>query len=172
MSGKDDVKIWQQFFIMNNIIKTENIKIYGGRDGRGGIEKLIDNGKLIKRTSIPFMMIEDSDNKKKDKDDKFQSEGFSVDEFHTLSEKEIENYLINPIAISKFTGKDIDIVENIIITSKGNGKEKLNNIFKNLGLTKPDSQIKAELVCHLPKIPEEILQIINKVKEKIKNEIS
>lgn len=113
------------------------------------------------------MIIEDSDNRKKEKEERLK-QYFSTKEFHVLSEKEIEDYLIDPIAISKLTGKDIGEVEKVIETSKSGGKEKLDNIFRKLNLSKPNEQTKAYLVNHIDKIPDEILQIMNKVKEKIK----
>ena len=172
VTGRDDVKVWNQFFIKNAINpEKQKIRIVSsGSNKGGGFEKLIETGKFLQkiRSPIPFLLVEDSDNKKETKEKKLKEEGFSEGEYHIFSEKELENYLIDPIAISKLTSKPIKEVEEIIKISNGRGKEKLENIFKRLSLSKPRAETKELLVTHMDTIPEEISQIMNKVEEKLK----
>ena len=114
------------------------------------------------------MLIEDSDNIKENKEKRLKDEGFSEGEFHIFSEKELESYLIDPIAISKLTNKSIEEVEDAIRISNGRGKEELANIFKNLSLSKPKAETKELLVTNMNAIPEEICQIVDKVEGKLK----
>lgn len=172
VTGRDDVKVWNQFFIKNAINpEKQKIRIVSsGSNKGGGFEKLIETGKFLQkiRSPIPFLLVEDSDNKKEEKEKRLKSEGFSEDEYHIFSEKELEDYLLNSIAISKLTGKSIEEVEEVIKISTGRGKEKLANIFKNLSLSKPRAETKELLVTHIDTVPEEISQIIDKVKKKLK----
>ena len=172
VTGRDDVKVWNQFFIKNAIIpEKQKIRIVSsGSNKGGGFEKLIETGKFLQkiRSPIPFLLLEDSDNKKEEKEIKLKNEGFSEGEYHIFSEKEIEDYLIDSIAISKLTGKSIEEVEKAIKISNGRGKEKLAKIFKNLSLSKPRAETKELIVTHMDIIPEEISQIMSKVKEKLK----
>lgn len=172
VTGRDDVKVWNQFFIKNAINpEKQKIRIVSsGSNKGGGFEKLIETGKFLQkiRSPIPFLLVEDSDNKKEEKEKKLKDEGFSEGEYHIFSEKEIEDYLLDPIAISKLTGKSIEEVEEVIRNSNGRGKEKLANIFKKLSLSKPRAETKELIVTHMDTIPEEISQIMNKVDEKLK----
>ncbi len=164
IEGKDDFEIWTQFFIKNKMnIQKQKIITCGNENG-GGIEKLIETGKFLKkiRLPIPFMIVVDSDNKKEAKEIRLNKD-FSTKEFHILHKKEIEDYLIEPEAISKLTNKTIEEVEAAIKNTKSSGKEKLDSIFLKLGMSKPVSQTKALLVNHMEKIPDEILQIMSKV---------
>lgn len=171
IEGRDDVKIWNQFLLKKGINAEEKrIRIISsGEENSGGYEKVIMTGKFLKkiRSPIPFMMIVDSNNKKEEKIKEFKREGFSESEFHVLNEKEIESYLIDTKAISKTTGKAKVDVEKAIDNAGGNGKEKLKNIFKNLGLSEPVAETKELLVIHMDEIPEEISQMLDKIKEKI-----
>ncbi|VVB95504.1 DNA replication and repair protein RecF [uncultured archaeon] len=167
IEGKDDFEIWKQFFIKKGMnIQKQKIITCGNENG-GGFDKLIETGKFLKkiRLQIPFMIVADSDNKKEEKEKKLKKD-FSSEEFHILLKKEIEDYIIEPEAISKLTNKTIGEVEAAIKNSKSNGKEKLDSIFLKLGMSKPVSQIKALLVNHMEEIPEEILQIMSKVDER------
>ena len=172
VTGRDDVKVWNQFFIKNAINpEKQKIRIVSsGSNKGGGFEKLIETGKFLQkiRSPIPFLLVEDSDNIKEEKETKLKDEGFSEGEYHIFSEKEIEDYLLDSIAISKLTGKSIEEVEEAIKISNGRGKEKLAKIFKKLSLSKPKAETKELIVIHMDIIPEEISQIMTKVKEKLK----
>jgi len=172
VTGRDDVKVWNQFFIKNAFYpEKQKIRIVSsGSNKGGGFEKLIETGKFLQkiRSPIPFLLVEDSDNIKKDKEKRLKDEGFSEGEYHIFSEKELEDYLIDSNAISKLTSKSIEEVEEVIRISNGRGKEKLAKIFKKLSLSKPRAETKELLVANMDTIPEEISQIINKVEDKLK----
>ncbi len=58
-------------------------------------------------------------------------------------------------------------VEEAISNSKRGGKEKLDDVFTNLGLDKPPAETKALIVLHMADIPDEIVSITDKIKTKI-----
>ena len=71
------------------------------------------------------------------------------------------------MAISEVTGKTVDEVNEAINKSKSGGKEKLNKIFEGLGLSKPDGTTKELLALRMETIPEEVSEIVNKIKDTI-----
>ena len=87
-----------------------------------------------------------------------------MNEFYILDRKEIEDYLIDPIAISRLAQRPIDEINEIIDSASDAGKEKLDWIFKQIYL-KLDSGTKETLVRNMDKIPDEIIIFLNSVKE-------
>lgn len=163
VEGRDDVKIWGKFLERKGTDPTK-VRVVGSGEP-GGDKKAVETGKFLKRARIPipFKIIWDSDNKKKEKEQKLQKEGFKQNEYHVLSKKEIEDYLLDPKAISGITGKSEKEVNEAITNAKGAGKGKLDNVFKNLNFTGPDENVK-ELLAARVDIPEEILSLIDEVK--------
>ena len=96
-----------------------------------------------------------------------RQEGIPIEKYHILDEKEIESYLLDPVGISKITTKNVSEVEEAMSNSKRGGKEKLDEVFTNLGLDKPPAEMKALIVLHMADIPDEIVSIIDKMKTKI-----
>jgi len=164
VEGREDVKIWRKFLERRNVDLTK-IRIVSPEDAGGG-KKSIEIGKFLKkaRIPIPFMIIQDSDNRKKEKEEELKKAGFTPNEYYVLSRKEIEDYLLDSKAISEITGKDIQEIEMQIKNTKGAGKEKLESLFKLLGLSKPDESMK-ELLAFRVEISEEISSIINRINE-------
>ncbi|NIA09231.1 MAG: hypothetical protein GWP10_05720, partial [Nitrospiraceae bacterium] len=178
VEGKDDNKIWTQFLQKTGIdFLTNRVSVVSpgdSKDRNGGWRKAIEMGRFIKkaRISTPFMIVLDSDNKssRDKKEMALKNERFSTEAYHVLDEKEIESYLLDPAIISKtITHKTIDEIEEAINKSKRNGKEKLDDVFINFGLPKPDAGTKALLVANMDEsdIRDEILSITNKIKIKI-----
>ena len=175
---EDNVKMWKRFIEKSNLFSnTEEIKIIKGgkEDENGGWTEAIKTGVLLKLLcdigilSLPFMIVLDSDNKKSEKERKLQETGFSEGEYHVLSKKEIEDYLLDALAISTITGKSVDKVSEAINKSKGGGKEKLKNVFRNLDLNELEAteDVKQLLVGNMEGIPGEISSILSKVKERL-----
>lgn len=165
VEGRDDVKVWGKFLERENIDPIR-VRVASSGEPSGGHTKALEIGKFIKRARIPtpFKIIVDSDNKHQEKEDTLKQEGFKPNEYHILSEKEIESYLIDAKAISNVTAKSIEEVNKAIENSKGSGKEKLNNIFTQLGFSEPNDCTKEYLAAQI-EIPEEILLLIKEIKE-------
>lgn len=163
VEGRDDAKIWNTFLETKGIKPSEIRAVSSGEPGGGN--KDVEVAKFIKRARIPiaFMIIRDSDNKKEKKERELEKEGFKQGEYHVLSKKEIEDYLLDHKTISGITGKSEQEVSEAIKNAKGAGKEKLDNIFMALKLSKPDVGIK-ELLASRIEIPDEILSVINKIR--------
>lgn len=163
VEGREDVKIWNKFLEREGL-DTRKIRVVSAECGN----KDIEIGKFIKkaRLSIPFMIIRDSDGKKQEKEEELKKAGFEQSEYYVLSQKEIEDYLIDAEAIAHIFGKPVEDVKKKIEEVKGEGKEKLEKLVRLFGLSSPDEGIK-ELLASRVEIHEEILSIINKIKEKL-----
>ena len=175
VEGRDDNKIWRQFLQKTGIDFLTN-KVYvvspgDSEDKNGGWRKAIEMGIFIKkaRISTPFIIVLDSDGKssRAEKEKELRQEGISTEKYHILDEKEIESYLLDPVGISGVTTKNVSEVEEAMSNSKRGGKEKLDDVFTNLGLDKPPAETKALMVLHMADIPDEIVSIIDKIKTKI-----
>jgi len=166
VEGRDDVKIWNKFLEREGTDPMK-IRVVGSGEPGGG-NKDIEVGKFLKRARIPipFMIIRDSDNKKEEKEKELQKEGFKQEEYHVLSKKEIEDYLLDPKAISGITGKTLEQVSETITSTKGTGKEKLENVLASLGLSELDTGVK-ELLAARVETPDEISSLIDKIREKV-----
>jgi len=165
VEGRDDVKVWAKFLERADIDPIR-VRVASSGEPSGGHTKALEIGKFIKRARIPtpFKIIVDSDNKHQEKEDTLKQEGFKPNEYHILSEKEIESYLIDAKAISNVTAKSIEEVSKAIENSKGSGKEKLNNIFTQLGFSEPNDCTKEYLAAQID-IPDEISLLIKEIKE-------
>ncbi len=165
VEGRDDVKVWGKFLEREDIDPIR-VRVASSGEPSGGHTKALEIGKFIKRARIPtpFKIIVDSDNKHQEKEDTLKQEGFKPNEYHILSEKEIESYLIDAKAISNVTAKSIEEVNKAIENSKGSGKEKLNNIFTQIGFSEPNDCTKEYLAAQID-IPDEILLLIKEIKE-------
>lgn len=165
VEGRDDVKVWGKFLEREDIDPIR-VRVASSGEPSGGHTKALEIGKFIKRARIPtpFKIIVDSDNKHQEKEDTLKQGGFKPNEYHILSEKEIESYLIDAKAISNVTAKSIEEVNKAIENSKGSGKEKLNNIFTQLGFSETNDCTKEYLAAQID-IPDEILLLIKEIKE-------
>ncbi len=165
VEGRDDVKVWGKFLERE---KVDPIKVRVASSGKpaGGNTKALEIGKFIKRARIPtpFKIILDSDNKHQEKEETLKKEGFKDNEYHILSGKEIESYLVDAKAISSLTAKPTEEVEESIHSAQGSGKAKLKNIFLQLGFSEPNGCSKEYLAAQI-EIPEEILRLIKEIKE-------
>lgn len=176
--GRDDVKVWGKFIEKSNLFPDQKeIKVIKGeedKEEKGGWTMAIKKMGLLKLLndlgilSIPFMGVLDSDNRKDEKIHKLQEANFSSDNYYCiLSKGEIEDYLLDSKAISKVTGKGVEEVDKAIIASKGSGKKKLTNVFKNLVFSEPSAETKELLVANLETCPQEIESILQSISEKI-----
>jgi predicted ATPase len=174
VEGRDDNKIWTRFLQKTGIDSLNRVYVVSpgdSKDGNGGWRKAIEMGIFIKKSRIPtpFMIVLDSDgeSRRAEKEKELRQEGFSTEKYHILDKKEIESYLLDPVGISGVTTKNVSEVEAVISNSKRGGKEKLDDVFINLGLDKPPAETKALIVLHMANIPAEIVSIIDKIKTKI-----
>jgi hypothetical protein len=165
VEGRDDVKVWGKFLERENVDPIK-IRVASSGEPAGGHTKALEIGKFIKRARIPtpFKIILDSDNKHQEKEETLKKEGFQDNEYHILSEKEIESYLVDAKAISSLTAKPTEEVEESIHSAQGSGKAKLKNIFLKLGFSEPNDCSKEYLAAQID-IPEEILSLIKEIKE-------
>ena len=165
VEGRDDVKVWGKFLERENVDPIK-VRVASSGEPAGGHTKALEIGKFIKRARIPtpFKIILDSDNKHQEKEETLQKEGFKDNEYHILSEKEIESYLVDAKAISSLTAKPTEEVEESMRSAQGSGKAKLKNIFLQLGFSEPNDCSKEYLAAQID-IPEEVLSLINEIKE-------
>ncbi|MEM2969352.1 MAG: AAA family ATPase [Candidatus Bathyarchaeia archaeon] len=166
VESREDVKIWNKFLNREGIDLMKVRVVSSGEPGGGN--KDMEMGKFLKRARIPipFMVIRDSDNKKQEKEKELEKAGFKQNEYYVLSKKEIEDYLLDPEAISGIVGRTVEEVKKQMEKAKGEGKEKLENLFKLLELSKPDEGVK-ELLASRVKIPQETLSIIDKIRKSL-----
>ena len=169
VEGRDDYAIWKQLLIKEgvNFAKISIVKY-----GQGGIEEAIKAAKFFREPGlkpIPHKLILDSDGKPSELTERLtKKEKLDRGSFHVLERKEIESYLIEPYAIAKILNKETNEVKACIAKLRGgNGKEKLEKIFKNFHGPKVTSEIKATIVINLPDIPLEIRQILHEMNDKI-----
>ena len=175
VEGRDDNKIWRQFLQKTGIdLITNKVSVASpgnSEDKNGGYKEAIKLGIFIQRLRIPtpFMIVLDSDgeSRRAEKEKELKQARFSIEEYHILDEKEIESYLLDPVGISGVTTKNVNEVEEAMRNSKRGGKEKLDDVFTYLGLSKPPAETKELLVVHMVNIPDEIVSIIDKIKTKI-----
>ena len=167
VEGRDDVKVWNKFLEREGVNPIK-VRIVSSGEPSGGHNKALEIGKFIKRARIPtpFKIILDSDNNLKEKEESLKNEGFKSDEFHILSKKEIESYLIDEKAISTVTAKSTEKVKEAVKNARGAGKENLKSIFLNLGFSEPNDCSKEYLAAQIA-IPEEIMSIIKGIKANI-----
>jgi predicted ATPase len=175
VEGRDDNKIWRRFLQktgMNLITNRVSVVSPGdSEDKNGGYKEAIKLGIFIKKARIPtpFMIVLDSDGERRrvEKEKELRQARIPTDKYYILNEKEIESYLLDPVGISGVTTKNVSEVEEAMSNSKRGGKEKLDDVFTNLGLDKPPAETKALIVLHMANIPDEIVSIIDKIKTKI-----
>jgi len=140
----------------------------GMREGGEGTDEAIHVAKMLRRigTTIPWKLVLDSDGQADKTSSKLKTQDIPTGKYHILGKKEIESYLIDAEAIAKVTGKPIETVQSVL---KGNmhGKEGLENIFKQLGLTKPNANVKEVLAANLPSLDAEIASLISQVQEAV-----
>ena len=170
VESRDDAKVWRQFF-MNIGLNPEERQIVilsGMREGGEGTDEAIHVAKMLRRigTTIPWKLVLDSDGQADKTSSKLKTQDIPTGKYHILGKKEIESYLIDAEAIAKVTGKPIETVQSVL---KGNmhGKEGLENIFKQLGLTKPNANVKEVLAANLPSLDAEIASLISQVQEAV-----
>jgi len=171
VEGSDDYKIYRAFLDKAGI-PPRKVAIANPEEN-GGVDKAIQYGLFLKKLQlgIPFMLLLDSDSPKMKKEHlkKIKDAGFKPDEYYVLNEKEIEDYLIDPKALSSFLNeKSISKVQKAIEGTKGKGKEKLEKIIKILCGEKIKD--KHMIVRHFEEIPDEINEIIVRIKKLAKIE--
>ncbi len=168
VEGRDDRLILKEFLRKDKInVPRDKINIVNIPQEKSGESRAIEFGETLKKTgiSIPLLIILDSDGeaKRESKIKNMRQKGFKDEEYYILKEKEIESYLIDANAISRVTGRSLEEVNQAIEKMPGNGKSKLQNIFKNL-----DSELgggdKEKIAANLSEIPKDIKEIIDKMK--------
>lgn len=166
VEGVDDHKIYEEFIRKSSIdIKKEKIIIINP-EKEGGYTEAIKYGKFLNkaRTGIPFLVLLDSDTgKEKEEKQKLVSE-LKPGQFYILSNKDIEDYLIDVQAISSMANRDQDEIRKKIDEIGGAGKEKLEKILNSID-KKPTAEVKALIVSHMENFPEEIKGIIDLIKK-------
>jgi predicted ATPase len=168
VEGRDDVKIWGKF-LEREQVDPIRVRVASSGEPAGGHAKALEIGKFIKRARIPipFRIIVDSDNKHQEKEEILKKGGFKPNEYHILSEKEIESYLVDDEAISNLTAKPVEEVKKAIKSTQGSGKDKLKDIFLKLRFSEPNDCSKEYLAAQID-IPNEILSLIKEIKDCLK----
>jgi predicted ATPase len=157
VEGRDDVKIWQQFLTREGTdIVSLPLKIVPGLK-QGGREGVVAAASFLNRLGPPlsFYAVLDKDGEKS-LVAKLREEGVPQENYHFLSRGEIEDYLLEPSAISALVNKKQAEVEEVLGTIGGHGKERLEAVLTKLGISKVSSEVKELIVLHLSQIPLEI----------------
>ena len=169
VEGKDDVFVWRGL-LQNKGIEPgpSNIRIMSGSQG-GGFTEAISAFQAVKKLQLQckIKLVVDSDNKKEAREKKLRDDNIGSSEYWILQEKEIESYLFDAQAIASVTSEKKDVVEAKMQACKRRGKEQLEELFKILGLSKPDEQTKQLIARALPEIPVEIDTIINEIEKEV-----
>lgn len=165
--GRDDAKI------MEALIKDDaelNASVIVARADGGGWEELITSGSQLrdslKRFRVPsvvFILL-DNDGKRSEKSDFLIDKGFDDKISHVWTEKELESYLIEEGPLASISGNSIPTVQKIISKSKGNGKEKLEWVLKELGIDETKPSVIAANMCSTKKLPQEFATLLNKLR--------
>jgi len=170
VEGRDDVKIWQQFLIREGIdIVALPLKIVPGLK-QGGRESVVAAASFLNRLGPPlsFYAVLDKDGEKT-LVVKLREEGVPQENYHFLSKGEIEDYLLEPSAISALVNKKKAEVEEVLGTIGGHGKERLEAVLTRLGISKVSSEVKELIVLHLSQIPLEIHTIAKELTSRVAN---
>ncbi len=169
VEGKDDVFVWRGLLWKKGIEPgPSNIRIISGSQG-GGFTEAISAIQAVKKLQLQckIKLVVDSDNKKEAREKKLRDDNIGSSEYWILQEKEIESYLFDAQAIASVTSEKKDVVEAKMQACKRRGKEQLEELFKILGLSKPDEQTKQFIARALPEIPVEIDTIINEIEKEV-----
>ena len=170
VEGRDDVKIYRQFFSRGGIdIESNSLKIASGLRS-GGREEVLAAISFLNKLGPPISYYAVLDGDGQDElHRRLSQEGIPEENVHFLSKGEIESYLADPSAIAALTNRSTSEVEAVLSETRGRGKEQLEAVLQGLGVSKASSEVKELLVCHLPEIPDEMQRIITVIKSKLKN---
>lgn len=166
LEGKDDLAVWEQLLRSKGAF-VEQLAMM--RYGDGGVDEAIKLMNVLHTKAmkgVPKFLVVDSDGDKPGQTKKLRDKGIKKGEFHVLTEKEIESYLIDPNPISKVLDITEEQAKKVIADSPGVGKEKLEAIFQRANLPKPDDQMKGLLARMLKPIPKELDDLIDTIAAK------
>lgn len=168
VEGKDDKFILDSFLSKAGLIRSEDYYIFSGLESGNGFQAVKTAVHLLKelKTEFPFIALVDSDNKLHEHKQLLRNAGASDDEVFVLKKGEIEDYLIDSKALSVIIGKPEDDVREAINKTSLSGKELLNRIFNHFQLPRPKSETKKTIAEKIIDIPDEIQEIIEKVRHK------
>jgi predicted ATPase len=167
VEGRDDAKVWRQLLLRSGVDPDSGpIKIVSGYKA-GGREDVLNAISFLKRIGPPisYYAVLDGDGESELRQ-QMKDEDISGKNVHFLSQGEIEDYLMEPQAISALTNRGKLEVEAIIAEVKGRGKHRLETILKRLGISRVSSEVMELLVCHLSEVPLEMRQIIQDIESR------
>ncbi len=164
VEGRDDVKVWRQFLTREGFnLNSRRVKIVPGLRSGGREEVMSALGFLAKLgPPVKCFAILDADARATVSGKQFVEIPKSGN-VHVLARGEIEDYLIDSSAIAKLVNRPQNEVEAVVGKIRGRGKDRLDAILKELGLSKTSPEVKELLAVNLPNLPPEILEVIGKI---------
>ncbi|MFQ5859465.1 MAG: AAA family ATPase, partial [Anaerolineae bacterium] len=170
VEGHDDVKIWEKL-LEHGKVDNAAVRIVKGEGWQDAcaITRYVGFLRRIGVHSLNYLLVLDSDGDQEKRDQEVRSLGLNSNEFIVLSQKELESYLLDPAALAGVTGRQPKEVSAVIKAAKGQGKERLGSVLRELGITSTDTGIMQAIVQHMTELPEELAAIIDRVKAGIKS---
>lgn len=168
VEGRDDKPVLEILLERCGLDPNFDFMVFSGERKGNGFKAVLKIVTLLKRleTDIPFIAFVDSDNNRAEHIQQLKEAGATDHEMLVLKKEEIEDYLIDAQAISTVIGKSEESVRKFINDNrdKYDSKALLNKLFHNFGLSSPKSNIKKEIAEKLLEVPEEIVQLSNRMK--------
>jgi 5S rRNA maturation endonuclease (ribonuclease M5) len=165
VEGDDDEEVWNRLLLREGVdVARVNIAKYGD----GGLDSAIKAAKYFKGRilkTIPHKLIVDSDNRGDERRIRLKKAG--IRNFHILSKKEIESYLLEPKALSQILNADLRTIRQELHKTRKHGKEELDRLFMQIMGKKATPSAKALIAGALEKVPPEMDRIIREIKAAI-----
>ena len=138
----------------------------------GGWQEIIDSARTLRdalaRFRLPsqvFVLL-DGDGNTAAKRQRMLDQGFSNDQGHVWSEKEVESYLLIPPALANISGRPQAEVDGLISSNPGTpGKDRLARVLDGLGIKgTPNNVIVQNALTNCPgEIPRELFAVPEKI---------
>lgn len=164
VEGRDDSAIWTQLLTRSRI-DTDRVDIV--TYGEGGKSEAVKAAKIFRSKllkNIPHKVIIDSDSDYEKTTNELRNAGVADSDSHVLRKKEIESYLLDSEAIAIVLNDKAARVSVIMKSLKGEGKEKLERLFRALNGPPLDASVKGLIARALPSVPAELMGVVDEVR--------
>lgn len=163
VEGPTDLKVWGTWLERNGV-DLADVRLVRSDGWQDAANKTAWVGLLRKlgTHSLDYLLLVDSDGDPATRTAELLKLGLSKNEFVVLGEKELESYLLDPAAIAGVTGKQRQEVTAAFKAAHGNGKERLQSVFRELHFDL-DSGI-MQSIAQRVKLPDEVVAVIERVK--------
>jgi predicted ATPase len=164
VEGKDDTAIWDKWLENAGIRAPDAVVIRA--DGEGEAKKLAVFLKFLRDSGFaetPSLLVVDGGSDPRAKHTAL-SGMLGQNDFHILSQSEIDDYLVDADAIAAVLGVEIPKVQQAIASVGGQGKPRLKAILRKLGHKDAGTEVKALIANAMDHPPKEMEEIINRIR--------